>query len=333
MLMDSIDCAAQHKLHVELTQELRCSVRHARRQRGKDARATLHNRYVYVASVVSAVEAEVSKYPRCLLELSGKLHAGCSSADNDNLHRAGNASPRMLIAFCTLAQEPATKPLGLPDRVERYRMLLSARNAEKVRGAANRQHQGVVFNFTSDVGSLFVFVETRDSVQDDGLSTAVQPDEFALHETEMMPVRLCGVCQLIGGWVQATGCHFMQERLPEVRSAPVYQSHTHSTLLPKLVTKLGRQFQATCASAYDYNSMHGFLFDSVAAHTISGHINSSASAPRPRSERVRSLKRRPFTASSYKKLGVREARLMISTRRSVSDSPTCWLGHHVGVKS
>ena len=155
--------------------------------------------------------------------------------------------------------QPLAKEFSLPDRVERDRILLRARDAEEVRRAADGDDQRVVFELAlRDQFAGFLVPQRPDR---DALGRAIQPDEFALRELEAMPERLRCVFEFLRERVHAARRDLVQERLPDVSRVAVDQRDLSLRRLFRIgrtvpVPETRGQFEPAGPSADDDEAMH-----------------------------------------------------------------------------
>jgi hypothetical protein len=87
---------------------------------------------------------------------------------------------------------------------------------------------------------------------------AIEPAHAPQLELEVVPFGLGNIVEFIFGGVQRTGCHFVQQRFPDVGQVRVDQHDTGDAAFTQSLTQTGSQLQTAGAAADDDNTMgHG----------------------------------------------------------------------------
>ncbi len=136
--------------------------------------------------------------------------------------------------------------LCLASGINGHRMVSRARHAKKVSHAANRQNQGVVGYVPLRQNGMALIVHNR---TDNELAVGtVEVEHLPLLKFEMMPARLSDVLELVRMRIHTARCHFMQQRLPKVRSSAIDQDNLSVALLAELVAQTSDQLKTTCTT-------------------------------------------------------------------------------------
>ncbi len=137
----------------------------------------------------------------------------------------------LMLRAHTRRDQPFAETLRLADRIERERKLRCALHAEERRGAADRDDQRVVFELAFGQQFCAIVVEYR--TERETLVRTVQTGQIALLKLKAVPARLRRVFEFLGERVHAAGCHFMQQRLPDMGWITVHERHlrVHTTFV------------------------------------------------------------------------------------------------------
>ncbi|MNT24168.1 hypothetical protein D3C72_1596250 [compost metagenome] len=207
---------------------------------------------MHIAARIKLVQAVGAEHVRGVAQFGRQLHAGGARANDGhvNARPAVRAhAPAPVLGPHAGRDQALAEALGLRHDVQCDGILGRAGHAEEMRDAADRQHQRVIGQLARRQQFGAVLVEA--GRHRDGLAGAVDAGQLAQLELEVMPARLRRVFQLVRVGVHAAGCHFMQQRLPDVGGQAVHQHHLRLPLAAELVAQLRYQFQPPCSPTDD----------------------------------------------------------------------------------
>ena len=199
----------------------------ARRQCGQNTLARLDQRDVQRFVSQPFVAVAVQLFHR-IMQFSGELHAGGAAADNGDVHFT--VGTQVGGVFEEQVEHFLMETTRLMRVVEENAVLFHARGVEVIRGTAQRHHQRVVRQFTLSHQQLAFFIAQL--AEGDGFPFAVDINHRAQLELETVVAGMGQIAQRIDTFIQRTGRHFMQQRLPQMAVVTVHQGDFRFLMAP-----------------------------------------------------------------------------------------------------
>ncbi len=193
------------------------------------------------------------------MQLGSELDPGRSTADDDDA-QPGRRIPRPVVRLDAGVDETPVEAVGLGRGLERVGVLHDPGNAEGVRDAADRNHQGVVAQRAPRDDFVAAFVDDRR--HGDLAALAIEAFQGAAAEIEMMPARLGEVVELVRVDIHASGGDLVQQGLPQMCLVSIDQRHRGAPAPRERIARAGRELETSRASADDDDMVwtgHGFV--------------------------------------------------------------------------
>ena len=162
------------------------------------------------------------------MQLSGEFHAGGAAADDGNVYFTVSAEVRGV--FKEQVEHFLMETTRLVRVVEENAILFNARGVEVIRGTAQRHHQRVVRQFTLSHQQLAFFIAQL--AEGDGLPFTIDIDHRPQLELEAVVAGMGQIAQRIDTFIQRTGGHFVQQRLPQMAVVTVHQGDFRFLMAP-----------------------------------------------------------------------------------------------------
>ncbi|VVO15084.1 hypothetical protein PS706_03783 [Pseudomonas fluorescens] len=190
-----------------------------------------------------------------VMQFGGQFDPGGTCADDgdaDFFHHVGLPG----MGAQVVVEQLLVEALGLLAGVEEQAVLRGALGTEVIGGAADRDHQAVIAQHARRHQLTAFFVEGGGQL--DLLLFTVEPAHAPQLELEVVPFGLGDIIEFVFRRVQRTGCHFVQQGLPDMGQVGVHQRDAGGAALTQSLTQAGSQLQAAGAAADDNNTMgHG----------------------------------------------------------------------------
>ena len=213
--------------YAQLSQLIMRCPGNSRRQRRQNALARLDQRDVQRFVGQPFVAVAVQLFHR-IVQLSGELHAGGAAADDGDIYFT--VSAEVSRVFKEQVEHFLMEATRLVRVVEENAVLFYARGIKVIRGTAQRHDQRVVRQFTLSHQQLAFFIAQL--AEGDGFPFAVDINHRAQLELETVVAGMGQIAQRINAFIQRTGGHFVQQRLPQMAVVTVHQSDFRFLMAP-----------------------------------------------------------------------------------------------------
>ena len=207
--------------HVEALEQLGGGLRQPLRQRRQDARRGLDQVDLDVLVGIDAVEAIGHQLARRLVQLGGQLGSRRAGADDRHLQLLGPQRLALRVRADAGVDEARVEALRLLGRLERNGVRFHAARAEIVGQAADGDDERIVAELLRRRDLPPLVVDERRHA--DQAPAPIDADQRAEAEREAVPVGLGQIVDLVHAQIHAAGGDLVQQRLPQVRAAPVDQ--------------------------------------------------------------------------------------------------------------
>ena len=165
-----------------------------------------------------------------------------------------HATVRSIVRAETGIDQAPVKQIGFPRAIEHEGVFFYARRTEIVAQAADSDDQRVIANLALwQYFNAVLFANGRNFYF---VRRAVESFKATERKAEVVPPRLGKIVELMRVNIHAAGSDFMQQRLPEMGTIAVDQGDRGQTAPAKRIAQPGGQFQATCASTDNDDTMH-----------------------------------------------------------------------------
>ncbi|EEF24120.1 conserved hypothetical protein, partial [Ricinus communis] len=226
-------------------------------QRRQHLRAALDDADVHLVRRFQSRQAVVGQRVDRVAQVGGQFDAGRAGADDDDVQqgragvRAGVAAPSRLGAQ---AEEALAEGFRALDAVERQAVFLRAGDAEEVRDGAVGQHETLVVDRRVRVRRV-----VEPAAHGQRAAGAVDVDDFAADEREVVVDGLARIVDHVVGRVDGAGGDGVQQGFPEVGGRAVDEDHAIPVALAEAASQAGGEFEAGDAASDDDDGLHGVL--------------------------------------------------------------------------
>ena len=231
------DASRRAHPHTFALQQPAGGIRETLRQRWQDSFGRLDQVELDVRIRIDPVKAVRHQFPGCVVQLGGKLNAGCPGTDDGHLQLLWPKRLRLRVRAHEGVDQPTMKARCVARCLERDGVLLDARGTEIVGETADRDHQRVVRE-RAPRGDLFaILINDRRYLHLAPLP--VEADHLSKTVAKVVPVRLSQIVELVYAQIHAAGGHLVQQRLPQVRPGLVDQLDPRLAAFANPVAELG----------------------------------------------------------------------------------------------
>ncbi len=239
---------------MKLLQQLKRCIRESLGQRRQDTRRGFNENDLEIAFGRDAIETEGDQFTGRVVQLGREFDPSRAGADDRHVQLAGHERRLLRVRAQASIQQPGAETFGLGGRIERDRMLRSARCSKIVGLAPHRNYEGIVGQDPTRqyFGTGLVIQQRR---EDQRFACAVESFHPAQLKLEMMPARLGKIIQFVVVLIHAASGDPMQQRFPQMSTRAVNQGDAHATLATEPVTKPGGEFKSARAATDDDEAM------------------------------------------------------------------------------